>query len=448
MTPSSNHHSAVARFDDALPTFVRLALSEFGEEFLDRSLILRDANGRLTLIIRGDVDQTARKRFEAAAEASLGAYVSGPTATPQEIFDESLQSNEGAIAERVLVDGSYVAVQLVDRRIIGQDWNQPHFTSSKPPLAVFYSVKGGVGRTTALAVAAAAFSHQSKNILVIDLDLEAPGLASVMLPIENLPKYGALDYFVENGLNGVDDRFLEDCISPSPLTAGRGLVEIVPAVGRIGRKNPQNVLPKLGRAFLDDLNERGAMNSFGDQARELVKAFTARRRYDAVFVDARAGLSESTSAAIMGLGGEILMFGVDTPQTFDGYSYLLAHLGRFAKEDKSIDDWRSRLRMIHAKADRGVEALSHFRDQAQEVFSTYIYEEASPGDFDAFNFDLDDPDAPHFAWPIPYDAAYAEFDPAARREQLTREFFDRTFGPFVNRLADVLFGLESTDGGQ
>ena len=68
-----------------------------------------------------------------------------------------------------------------------------------------------------------------------------------------------------------------------------------------------------------------------------------------------------------------------------------------------------------------------------------MYEEAGPEEIDAFNFDFDDPDAPHYAWPIPYDADYAEFNPAARKEQLTREFFQRTFGPFVDRLAAKLF---------
>ncbi|HEX5999581.1 MAG TPA: hypothetical protein VFZ16_09320 [Hyphomicrobiaceae bacterium] len=437
----------MVRFDDALPTFVALARAHFGPDLLARSLILRDANGRLTLIIRDKISSDTRKQFDQEAEARLGAYVSGATATPEEIFDPSLSSDAEAVTERVPTNGTTILVKVVDRRVIGQDWNHPQFAPAvSTPMAIFYSVKGGVGRTTALAVAASAFSDRSKNVLIIDLDLEAPGVGPVLLPTENLPKYGALDYFIENGMGGVDDSFLEACVSPSPLTAGRGLVEVVPAVGRIGRAHPENVVPKLGRAFLDDPKGETESSSFRDQARALVRALAGRRRYDAIFVDARAGLSESASAAILGLGGEILMFGVDTPQTFDAYSYLLAHLSRFTPAEKEKQDWRYNLRMIHAKAGRSVGALAQFRDRAQEIFATHLYEEADPDELENFNFDIDDPDAPHFAWPVPYDADYAEFNPAARKEQLTRDFFDRTFGPFVDKLGARLLPSDDPHG--
>jgi hypothetical protein len=157
-------------------------------------------------------------------------------------------------------------------------------------------------------------------------------------------------------------------------------------------------------------------------------------RYDAIFVDTRAGLSESAAAAVVGLGGQVLMFGVDTMQTFDSYSYLLAHLSRFTALVDGDNDWRYNLRMVHAKAARGADAWARFRDRTQRIFATHLYEEAGPDDLGAFNFDIDDPDAPHYAWPIPYDAEYADFDPPVRREQLSREFFDRSFGPFVENL--------------
>jgi hypothetical protein len=93
------------------------------------------------------------------------------------------------------------------------------------------------------------------------------------------------------------------------------------------------------------------------------------------------------------------------------------------------------MRMIHAKAARGEEAFRRFRDRSQELFSSYLYEEADSEDVEAYNYDFDDPEAPHFAWPILYDADFSEFDPRHRQEQLTRAFYDRSFGLFVERLA-------------
>ena len=40
----------------------------------------------------------------------------------------------------------------------------------------FYSYKGGVGRTMALANVAAILAKQGRRVLLIDFDLEAPGL--------------------------------------------------------------------------------------------------------------------------------------------------------------------------------------------------------------------------------------------------------------------------------
>lgn len=49
-----------------------------------------------------------------------------------------------------------------------------------PPIAVtFYSVRGGVGRSTTLAYTAQILASRGRRIVCVDLDLEAPGLASL-----------------------------------------------------------------------------------------------------------------------------------------------------------------------------------------------------------------------------------------------------------------------------
>src|SRR5262245_23325809 len=111
------------RFDDALPTFVALIRKQLGRELLAKSLILRDANGRLTLILRDTLDAGARQVFDREAEKQLGSYVSGPSATPQELFDVTLASDADAVIEHVSADGDLITVKIVDRRIVGQDWN-------------------------------------------------------------------------------------------------------------------------------------------------------------------------------------------------------------------------------------------------------------------------------------------------------------------------------------
>lgn len=43
-------------------------------------------------------------------------------------------------------------------------------------ICTFYSYKGGVGRSMALAQAADSFARTGLRVLMIDFDLEAPGL--------------------------------------------------------------------------------------------------------------------------------------------------------------------------------------------------------------------------------------------------------------------------------
>ena len=45
-------------------------------------------------------------------------------------------------------------------------------------VTTFYSYKGGVGRTMALANVAALLAEIGRRVLVVDFDLEAPGVPS------------------------------------------------------------------------------------------------------------------------------------------------------------------------------------------------------------------------------------------------------------------------------
>ncbi|MDZ7753846.1 MAG: ParA family protein [Gammaproteobacteria bacterium] len=50
---------------------------------------------------------------------------------------------------------------------------------SRPVTATFYSLRGGVGRSTALAITARLLAEQDLKVVCLDMDLEAPGLASL-----------------------------------------------------------------------------------------------------------------------------------------------------------------------------------------------------------------------------------------------------------------------------
>lgn len=432
----------MTHYDETLPKFAALVRDALGVNELFDQVFLRDATGRLTYVVRSQLTPNAANLIREGAEA-LAPWVdpTTPLATPDDLFDPDLGGPEPGFPEFIVSESFTGYVRLVERRLVGQDWLRPPQdpVPGLPPIVVFASHKGGVGRSTALAVSAAALSHAGFNILVVDMDLEAPGLGSMLLA--DLPDYGTLDYFVETSVGDVDQNFVTGLVIASSLAEG-GQIHVAPAVGRMSDANPQNVLGKIARAYVERVDEDGRTISFLDRTRALVTRLCAANRYDAVFVDARAGLNEATAAAILGLGAEILLFGVDTPQTFAGYRYFLAHLQRFRPEASGDNDWRYRLRMVQARAQAGPTSEATFRTHTFEMFSDTIYDEEEGIEEEAFNFDYDDVNAPHYAWPIADDANYAEFNPLIRGDQLAQHLYDRTFGRFISNLREKI-GLTS-----
>src|SRR5881398_1050556 len=64
----------------------------------------------------------------------------------------------------------------------------------KPFWVTFYSYKGGVGRSMALANLAALLARRGRRVFMIDFDLEAPGLDSFQEFGIEAKKQGVVEY--------------------------------------------------------------------------------------------------------------------------------------------------------------------------------------------------------------------------------------------------------------
>lgn len=434
------------RFDQSLDVFVSSILETLGADVLMAGTVLRDASGRLAFIASTALPDVATRRAAESLTSRLPAYCRDGriVLTPDRPGVAALSSHGRSYLEEVPTPQGRIPIRVLEQRIIGQDWLTVPAASVAPPAApriVFASLKGGVGRSTALAVVAADLARRGRKVLVLDLDLEAPGIGAMLLPPEAMPRFGLLDWYVERALGGVDRGFLFDMLAPSDLGAGRGLVEVAPAVGATGQDHPANVLAKIARAYLDQPSGEDEPQSFLGQTRRLVDDLGALKTYDAILIDARAGLNETTAAAILGLGAQVLLFGEDTPQTFAGYRYLLAHLARFPRAEE--DDWLYRLRMVHAKASADSGKQQAFRDRVYSLFQDYLYRDIQLPDQDGTpspdttlpEASLDAPEAPHFAWPVLRDSNYFEFDPLAEPAQLTPALYERTYQALIDGIS-------------
>src|SRR5688572_3311130 len=68
---------------------------------------------------------------------------------------------------------------------------EPLGTLTRPAIVAFYGFRGGAGRTMALGHVAAGLARRGLGVAAIDLDLEAPGLNSV-LGVQSAPGRGAI----------------------------------------------------------------------------------------------------------------------------------------------------------------------------------------------------------------------------------------------------------------
>jgi hypothetical protein len=417
-------------FDDALLTFGKLLVETLGTEAAIDGRILRDIYGRLSFVTPRHRDER-HKALQLKAAQVLEAYGQPATQLVVSLDEAGFRGLLEEPSVGVPVQGER-QLRMIDRRLAGDDWlMRPMQLVSNPSRLIFYSVKGGVGRSTALAIAAAELAAQGCNVLVLDVDLEAPGLGALLLPPEDIPKYGVADWFAAVAAGADTESLIPDMTGPSPFTSARALVDVVPAAGR----EPGAYLSKLARAYTPgSAGQQYVGFSFPKKADALVTQLASRQRYDAVLIDARAGLHETSGGLVLGLGAKALLFGVDTSQTFDDFRLLFSAFAQAFDPALGAADLRSAFKMVHAKAPKDEKDRRVFRERSWEAWSDYLYDDVDPATEvlrDSFVFDLGDESAPHYPLEIIGDQSYARFDPRTETYSLSAEAYGPVFGSFL-----------------
>lgn len=156
------------RFDESLPNLIRVVREKTGESAWDGAIVVRDATGRLGVAFR---DLAEPANLSATLRDRLGQYALMPDPVlPSILFEAMLDA--GPMQINIAVDGVSSELKFLDRRVVGMDWLDDFKASTAgPPRLVFGSLKGGVGRTTALCVFAVDLAERGKRVLCIDLDL-------------------------------------------------------------------------------------------------------------------------------------------------------------------------------------------------------------------------------------------------------------------------------------
>lgn len=433
---------ATIRFHDALRQAAQ-ALERLDLPPEPAVRLVRDLYGRLRFAVdcaQDDYPLQAREQL-LAAQLALGAY-----ATSNEVlFRDSFSYPEKFFTQqnwlRTMVpmgcdeDGEPlpdVPVWLLDRMVTGHDWLQPSHTQGKHPhRLVFFGLKGGVGRSTALCMVAWGLARQGKRVLLVDFDLESPGLSGLILPAGRVAEFGVMDWLVEDAV-GQGDSVLAGLVSASPLgETTQGAVRVAAAMG----SQESDYLAKLARAYADVPSDQGPQR-LGVRLRRMVEALEAREQPDVVLIDSRAGLHDLAAAAITSLADTALLFATDSEQTWQGYRQLFSHWQRRVDVVKDVRERLALVRAMTPKSNRE-SGVKSFQRKAYELFAETLYDAIPPGDVDAdieyFHPSETDEAAPHFPILVDWDERFQEFDPSLRPEQggATDAQVDATFGALI-----------------
>jgi len=434
-------------FDECLPLVVQV-VREFvpGADFAVLRVV-RDMHGRLYLIVPDVWQDAVLDPLSVKLQEMLGPYSPGVNGVVryQDTLGGEILSREPALVQWV----NGVNVHLIERRAMGQDWAlQPEtLPGNHAPRFVFHSLKGGVGRSTAMMLWGRELVSQGRTVLLVDLDLEAPGLGAHMLEPEYRPAYGVLDWLVEDLVGNVPVNMTKDMVAQSTLVSSPGLW-VAPALGKRAFDHPENVMAKLARGYLEGEDGQG----FAARLRDMIEALEAEVKPDVVLIDSRAGLHETVAANLLHLNAEVFLFAVDVPATWEGYRYLLAHLAQLARlrgeGSSQASDWRERFHMVQARSSMREEDRRRFASRAFSVWVETLYDELPPdeqsGAEPGFTFDELDADAPHWPLSILRSDHFEALDPMVQLASIGETAIREAFGEFFAGLNHCLAAAEES----
>jgi hypothetical protein len=202
-------------YDEALQQLIdELLLSDVRDYAV---VVARDVRGRLRVCVDGAVDEGLETRLT----QQLGPWFAPPVLSTQGNGDNQyaakgvLEDAKAAVwppqwPPRASVGTGAGAVPATWKGLrptvakgswlnpSGQGTRLQH--SSQAVVVGFHSFKGGVGRTTTLAMMAVLAAADGHKVVVVDLDVEAPGLHHVFSMERS--RTGALDMLVEAQATG------------------------------------------------------------------------------------------------------------------------------------------------------------------------------------------------------------------------------------------------------
>jgi hypothetical protein len=247
-------------------------------------------------------------------------------------------------------------------------------------IVTFYSYKGGTGRSMALANVAWILASHGQRVLMIDWDLEAPGLHRYFHPFihdkELTQSPGLIDFFAAFVEGPVTHETESSSATPwfAPFTnlepytfslnwefPGEGTLDLVPA----GQQSSAYGVRVTGFDWGAFYNKRG-----GGVFLETVKK-RLREEYDWILIDSRTGLSDTSGICTVQMPDDLVVCFTLNNQSISGASAVAEFA--FSQRLKPSGEPGLRVWPVPTRVEGGEkERLEAAQDVARGVFQRYL----------------------------------------------------------------------------
>lgn len=375
-----------------------------------RALIVWDLLGkcRLALWANDSIDTDALSQIFQPLKKALDTrcrawwsgdilLVSAADKTTQLLFNESWEQAHQRDSNLAILD------RHRSRTMWFQNQDAPIWQAldDGPPIVVFYSFKGGLGRSTILASFAIQRARMGERVCVLDFDLDSPGVGNLLSADTTglTASWGIADFLLESDnllKSDKGDVPLSDYYHRCDRVAGEGEISVFPA----GKVN-ESYADKLARVDMETDSKLGLEKLLGRVRNELGPKW--------ILVDARTGISDSAGLLLSGIAHLHVILGTTQDQSWQGLHRVIA---RYGEDRIERGQTQSDMVLVHAMvpADQDKELRKKFNAQSERKFSEHYY--ASP-ESDKDNLwsaeDMESSQAPHIPIRVSYDSRLASF---------------------------------------
>lgn len=189
--------------------------------------------------------------------------------------------------------------------------------SSMPRVISFYSYKGGVGRTAALANVAYILAARGKKVVVVDMDIEAPGLINVFDNKRcSSTKYGLIDYFNDrvSSIDEFEKRVnITDIFTEVSYSDISGRLFVVPA----GNLDIDYL------AKVNSFNAKSIVSCGKDYWMEFIEDINKQIRPDIILVDSRTGLNDWGALSLLNISDSTIFFAYPNTENMNGLKVII-----------------------------------------------------------------------------------------------------------------------------